>query len=98
VPRIFANKEGLQIIDENGVEGFQSAMPDRNPFSPITRAHSTKKVVFVTQQFESVDNNGCREEFSLENGLIEDFVQPGITRVLASGAHWRSLPGNPQNG
>src|SRR3974390_1513863 len=48
VPRVLADEERLQVIQEYGVKRFQPAVPDRNAFGTIARAYSAEKIVFVT--------------------------------------------------
>ena len=57
-------------------------MADGNALGAITRTHAAQKTVLVAKQFECLDNDRSAEQFSFQHGLFEDFIEPGVTRVL----------------
>src|ERR1035438_2772271 len=65
VPRILADEERLQVMEENRVEFFQTAVPNRNAFGAVTRTHPAQKIVLIPKQFKSFDDDRGGEQFSL---------------------------------
>src|ERR1035438_3468026 len=64
VPRILADEERLQVMEENRVESIQPAMPHRNAFGAVTRTHSTQEIVLIPKQFKGLNNDRGGERFS----------------------------------
>ena len=75
VPRVLADEERLQVVDEERVEHRQPAVPHREALGAVARTHPAQEAVSVPQQLEALDDDGRREQLALQHRLPEDLVQ-----------------------
>ena len=96
VPRVLADEERLQVVDEERVEHLQPAVPHREAHGAVARAHSAQEAVSEPQQLEALDHDGRGEQRSLQHRLPEDLVQLRVTGVRLAGEGIHGVSGSRQ--
>ena len=84
VARVLADEERLHLVDEDGLERIQLAVPDRNSLGPVPGTHPAQEIALVPKQLQRLDDDRRREQLLLENGLPEDLIEHGVPGVHSS--------------